>query len=98
MISLEDIGIVRSIAGAGDDYSRIKELVGATTWEIEADDTDLGFVRIFIPDAEDEFYRLITVIAAPSASPTCCSHFTLSPNWISTWLNSTARFVLLPKH
>jgi hypothetical protein len=53
MISGKDIDILRSIARAGDDYETIKRLLAEAKWEIEEDEVDLGYLRIFIPDAAD---------------------------------------------
>ena len=69
MISPEDIDVLRSIAEAGDNYHEIKRLVSATGWEIEADERDLGFMRVFIPDASDDCYRLIIGYHDPDHPP-----------------------------
>jgi hypothetical protein len=58
MISAKDIETIRSIARAGSDYDTIKRSLGETPWEIEADEVELGFLRVFIPDANDKCYRL----------------------------------------
>jgi hypothetical protein len=80
MISAKDIGIVRSIARAGDDYGTIKRLLGGTDWEIEEDETDLGFLRIFIPDPIDKFYRLIIGYRDPDHPPYLLLSFHVFPD------------------
>jgi hypothetical protein len=59
MISDKDIDTLRAIARAGDDYRTIRRVVDATKWETDEDDTELGFLRIFIPDVIDKYYRLM---------------------------------------
>ena len=69
MISPEDIDTLRSIAEAGDNYVEIKKLLTATGWEITEDDRDLGYLRVFIPDASDDCYRLIIGYRDPQHPP-----------------------------
>ena len=69
MISAEDFNTLRSIAQAGQDCHAIKRLLEATEWRIDEDDTDLGFLRIFIPDVMDGFYRLIIGYRDPEPPP-----------------------------
>jgi hypothetical protein len=59
MISAEDFDTLRSIARAGEDYATIKQLLAATQWEVEEDNADLGFLRVFITYDSDKHYRLI---------------------------------------
>jgi len=80
MISRKDIDTLRSIVRAGDDYSTIKRLLGETQWQIEQDDVDLGFLRIFIPDAADECYRLIIGYRDPDHPPYSLLTFSLFPD------------------
>ena len=80
MISAEEFDIVRSIARAGDDYATIKQLLATTDWEIGADDTDLGFLRIFIPDETDKCYRLIIGYRDPEHPPYSLLTFGLFPD------------------
>jgi hypothetical protein len=80
MISAEEFDIVRSIARAGDDYTAIKELIAATRWKVDEDDTELGFLRIFIPDERDEFYRLIIGYRDPERPPYSLLTFGLFPD------------------
>ncbi len=80
MISAKDIEAIRSIFRAGSDYDAIKRLLAATQWEIEADEADLGFLRVFIPDAVDECYRLIIGYRDPDRSPYCLLTFSLFPD------------------
>ena len=54
MISAKDIDSLRAIAKAGSDYRALKRVLAETPWEIEKDEVDLGFVRIFIRDASGE--------------------------------------------
>jgi hypothetical protein len=75
MISAKDIERIRSIARAGSDYDTIKRLLGETEWEIEADEVDLGFLRVFIPDAGGECYRLIIGYRDPDHPPYCLLSF-----------------------
>src|SRR5215510_1718722 len=58
MISAEEFDTLRSIARAGQDYAAIKELLAATQWKVDEDNTDLGFLRVFLHDL-DNYYRLI---------------------------------------
>ena len=69
MISANDIEILRSLARVGDNYVEIKRLLAGTQWDIEADEVDLGFLRIFIPDATDKLYRLIIGYRDPDHPP-----------------------------
>lgn len=69
MISAKDIEILRSIGRAGSDYDAIKGLLAETQWEIEEDEVDLGFLRIFIHDASGECYRLIVGYRDPDHPP-----------------------------
>jgi hypothetical protein len=55
MLTAKDIETIRSIARARSDYDTVKRLLAETRWEIEADEVDLGFLRVFIPDADDEY-------------------------------------------
>jgi len=80
MISAKDIDTIRSIARAGDDYSTIKQLLAETQWEIEDDDVDLGFLRVFIPDAADGCYRLIIGYRDPDHPPYSLLTFSLFPD------------------
>jgi hypothetical protein len=80
MISIEDIEMIRSIARAGDNYDAIKRLLAGTRWEIEEDEVDLGFLRIFIPDATDEFYRLIIGYRDPNHPPYLILSFSVFPD------------------
>ena len=80
MISAKDMDIVRSIARAGDDYGTIKQLLGGTEWEIDEDATDLGFLRVFIPDVIDEFYRLIIGYRDPDHPPYLLLSFYVFPD------------------
>ena len=79
MISTKDIEMVRSIARAGGDYATIKRLLAETRWEIEEDEVDLGFLRVFIPNATDECYRLIIGYRDPEHPPYCLLTFFLVP-------------------
>ena len=72
--------MVRSIARAGGDYDTIKRLLAETQWEIEVDEVDLGFLRVFIPDAKDECYRLIIGYRDPGHPPYCLLTFSLFPD------------------
>src|ERR1043166_2610178 len=78
MISAKDIETIRSIVRAGGDYDAIKRLLGETQWE--ADETDLGFFRVFIPDAVDQCYRLIIGYRDPGHPPYCLLTFSLVPD------------------
>jgi len=80
MISAKDTEMIRSIVRAGSDYDAIKRLLGQTQWEIEADEVDLGFLRVFIPDADDECYRLIIGYRDPDHPPYCLLTFALVPD------------------
>jgi len=80
MISAQDIEAIRSIARAGGDYDNIRRLLGQTQWEIEADEVDLGFLRIFIPDATDGCYRLIIGYRDPDHPPYSLLTFSLFPD------------------
>ena len=80
MISTKNIETVRSIARAGSDYDTIKRLLGETQWEIEADQVDLGFLRVLIPDADDECYRFIIGYRDPDHAPYCLLTFSLFPD------------------
>jgi hypothetical protein len=80
MISAEDFDTVRSIARAGQDYAAIRELLATTNWEIGADDTDLGFLRVFIPDETDKCYRLIIGYRDPERPPYSLFTFGLFPD------------------
>jgi hypothetical protein len=80
MISAKDIERIRSIIRAGSDYVAIKRLLAETEWEIEADEVDLGFLRVFIPDPVDECYRLIIGYRDPERPPYCLLTFSLSPD------------------
>ena len=80
MISSSDIDMLRSIARAGGDYVAIKLLLAQTRWEIEADEVDLGFLRVFIPDVEDECYRLIIGYRDSDHPPYCLLTFYLCPD------------------
>ncbi len=80
MISANDIEILRSIARAGNDYDVIKRLLAGTQWRIEEDQVDLGFLRVFIPDAVDQFYRLIIGYRDPDRPPYSILTFSLFPD------------------
>jgi len=81
MISGKDIDTLRSIARAGEDYGEIKRLLAATGWEISEDDSDLGYLRIFIPGAaDDECYRLIIGYRDPEHPPYSLLTFSLFPD------------------
>jgi len=80
MISAKDIDTLRSIARVGDDYIEIKKLLAATGWEIREDDSRLGHLRVFIPDAADEVYRLIIVYYDPERPPYLLLTFFLFPD------------------
>lgn len=80
MISAKDIETIRSIVRAGSDYDTIKRLLGETPWDIAADEVDLGFLRVFIPDAGDECYRLIVGYRDPDRPPYCLLTFFLVPD------------------
>jgi hypothetical protein len=79
MISAEEFETLRSIARAGDDYAAIKELVAATGWKVDEDDTDLGFLRIFLHDS-DNYYRLIIGYRDPERPPYSLLTFGLFPD------------------
>ena len=55
-------------------------MLSETQWEIEADEVDLGFLRVFIPDADDECYRLIIGYRDPDRPPYCLLTFSLFPD------------------
>src|SRR5215469_3802465 len=80
MISGKDIDILRSIARAGHEYGIIKRLIVEAQWEIEEDEVELGYLRIFIPDAADKFYRLIVGYRDPDHSPYSLLTFFLFPD------------------
>jgi hypothetical protein len=80
MVSAKDFETIRSIVRAGGDYDLIKRLLGATRWEIEADEVELGFLRLFIPDPEDEYYRLIIGYRDPNRPPFVLLTFFLFPD------------------
>ena len=80
MISGSDIETLRSIARAGGDYDVIKRLLGGTKWEVEADEVALGFLRVFIPDAADECYRLIIGYRDPKHLPYALLTFSVFPD------------------
>ncbi len=80
MVSAKDIETIRSIVRAGSDYDAIKRLLGVTQWEIEADEVDLGFLRVFIPDPVDQCYRLIIGYRDPDRPPYCLLTFSLFPD------------------
>jgi hypothetical protein len=80
MISAKDIETIRSIVRAGSDYDAIKRLLAETQWEFEADEVDLGFSRVFIPDAVDQCYRLIIGYRDPDRPPYCLLTFSLFPD------------------
>ena len=80
MISANDIEILRAINQAKDNYELIKQLLARTQWEIEEDETDLGFLRVFIPDATNEFYRLIIGYRDPNRPPYLILTFSLFPD------------------
>jgi len=69
MISGKDIDILRSIVRAGQDYGAIKRLLAEVHWEIDEDDTDLGFLRTFIPNGADKRYRLLIGYRDPHHPP-----------------------------
>lgn len=80
MISAKDIQVIRSIVRAGSDYDAIKYLLASTHWEIDADEVDLGFLRVFLPDANDKYYRLIICYCDPDRPPFCLLTFSLFPD------------------
>lgn len=80
MISAKDIDMLRSIARAGSDYDAIKRLLAETQWEIEEDEVDLGFLRIFIHDASGECYRLIIGYRDPDRPPYFLLTFSVLPD------------------
>jgi hypothetical protein len=80
MISSKGIDTLRSIARAGADYVEIKRLLAETQWEIAEDEVDLGFLRIFVPDAADECYRLIIGYRDPNHPPYSLLTFFLFPD------------------
>lgn len=80
MISGKDIETLRSIARAGSDYDTIKRLLTETQWQIEEDEVDLGYLRIFIPDTSDECYRLIVCYRDPDRPPYFLLTFFLFPD------------------
>jgi len=79
MISDKDMNTLRAISRAGEDYSTIKRLLAETQWKIDEDDVDLGFLRVFIPDAADE-YRLIIGYRDPHHPPYSLLTFFLFPD------------------
>ncbi|PWU20039.1 MAG: hypothetical protein C5B50_04930 [Verrucomicrobia bacterium] len=79
MISAKDINILRSIARAGEDYDTIKRLISETGWEIDEDETTLGFLRIYIPDMVDKYYRLIVGYRDPDRPPYSLLSFYIFP-------------------
>ncbi|EEF60895.1 hypothetical protein [Pedosphaera parvula] len=79
MITANDIGILLSIARAGSDYEAIKRLLAETQWEIEEDEVDLGFLRIFIHDTSGECYRLIIGYRDPDHPPYFLLTFSVVP-------------------
>lgn len=78
MISAEDFDTLRSIARAGSDYAEIKRLLATTQWEIDEDDTELGFLRVFIP-FEKTHYRLIIGYRDPEHPPYSLLTFIIFP-------------------
>src|SRR5215831_14449037 len=80
MISAKDIETIRSIVRAGADYDTIKRVLSQTQWEIEADEVDLGFLRVFISDAVDQSYRLIIGYRDPDHAPYSLLTFSLVPD------------------
>lgn len=80
MISAKDADTLRSIARARDDYHTIKRLLAATEWEIDEDNARLGFLRVFIPDTTDEYYRLIIGYRDPNHPPYSLLSFYLFPD------------------
>jgi hypothetical protein len=80
MISAESFETLRSIARAGQDYAEIRRLLATTDWEIEADETNLGFLRVFIPDETDKYYRLIIGYRDPDRPPYSLLSFYLFPD------------------
>jgi hypothetical protein len=55
-------------------------LLATTDWEIAADDTDLGFFRVFIPDETDKYYRLIIGYNDPDRPPYSLLSFYVIPH------------------
>src|SRR5215469_11967530 len=80
MLTGNDIDILLSIARVGDNYDELKRLLATTGWELAEDDTDLGFLRIFIPDATDKSYRLIIGYRDPHHPPYSLLTFSLFPD------------------
>ncbi|MFO1511446.1 MAG: hypothetical protein U1F83_00790 [Verrucomicrobiota bacterium] len=80
MITGKEIDTLRLIAKAGSDYGTIKRLLSETRWQVEQDAVDLGFLRIFIPDASDECYRLIIGYSDPDHPPYFLLTFSLFPD------------------
>ena len=80
MISASDINTLRSIACAGADYGTVKRLLEERGWKIDEDNTDLGFLRVFIPDAADKCYRLIIGYRDPDWPPYSLITFWLFPD------------------
>ena len=80
MITANEIETIRSIAQAGSSYETIMRLLDETQWEIEADEVALGFLRVFIPDAADECYRLIIGYRDPKRPPYCLLTFSVFPD------------------
>src|SRR5262245_17405853 len=79
MISAEGFETLRSIARAGQDYAAIKQLLEATQWEINDDNTDFGYLHVFIPDETDKCYRLIIGYDDPDRPPYSLLTFSLFP-------------------
>src|SRR5215467_11373549 len=80
MLSEKDIETIRSIAAAASHYDTIKRLLCGAQWEIEADEVGVGFLRVFIPDVDDECYRLIIGYRDPNHPPYCLLTFSLFPD------------------
>jgi hypothetical protein len=80
MLSGNEIDVLLSIARVGDNYDELKRLLATTGWEIDEDDTDLGFLRIFIPDPTDKCYRLIIGYRDPDRPPYSLLTFSLFPD------------------
>ena len=79
MLSPEDFDTLLSIARAGSDYAEIKRLLATTDWQIDEDDTDLGFLRIFVTYNSDKYYRLIIGYRDPDRPPYSLLTFSLFP-------------------
>ena len=80
MITREDIDTLRSIARAGADYGTVKRSLSERSWQVDEDDVELGFVRVFIPGAADECYRLIIAYRDPAQPPYWLLTFFLCPD------------------